>query len=403
MFTHRSPGIATAIELGAEFIHGRADPLDDILRTASLTSIDISGSRWRSTRTRLQPFDDFWERLERTMRLLPDKRGRDRSFQDFVGRRPGGSRLAADRRLALQYVESFHAADPRRISAQVLADGGSPGDDEGERRIGRVLGGYDRVMEWMAAPLAGRLRLSAIVTRVRWRRGGVVVDVQQPDGRERQSIESRAAIISVPLGVLKAVPGERGAIEFLPALSQKRDALDHLAVGSVVRIALRFNERFWSEDWFAKRTHTDSFDTCSFVHASDPDFPVWWTSYPLREPVMVGWSGGLRARALSGQTPEQIQSQAITSLARSLHLPRPRIESLVVGAWMHDWEHDPFARGAYSYQVVGGADAPKTLARPIQGTLFFAGEASDAEGSTGTVHGAIATGRRAASQVLRSI
>jgi monoamine oxidase len=74
---------------------------------------------------------------------------------------------------------------------------------------------------------------------------------------------------------------------------------------------------------------------------------------------------------------------------------------MLAGAWMHDWEHDPFARGAYSYQMVGGADAPAELARPLQKTLFFAGEAADAEGSTGSVHGAIATGKRAAAQVLR--
>jgi monoamine oxidase len=401
VFTHRSPGITTAIELGAEFIHGRAVPLDKTLRAAALTTVDMSGSRWQSTRTHLHPFNDFWERLDRVMRLLPGGRGTDRSFQEFISARPGGSRLAAERTSALQYVESFHAADPRLVSAQVLADAGSPGDDERERRIGRVLGGYDRVIEWMAAPLDGRIRLSALVTRVTWRPGRVVVDVQQPDGRDRQSIESRAAIITVPLGVLKASPGERGAIEFSPPLSQKRDALEHLAVGSVVRVAFLFTERFWAEEWFAKRVRSDAFDLCSFIHTHDPHFPVWWTAYPLLEPVMVGWSGGIRARQLSGRTPEQIQSQAIASLARVLHVPQRRIESLVAGAWMHDWEHDPFARGAYSYQMVGGSDAPKMLARPIQRTLFFAGEASDSEGSTGTVHGAIATGQRAAAQVLR--
>ena len=68
---------------------------------------------------------------------------------------------------------------------------------------------------------------------------------------------------------------------------------------------------------------------------------------------------------------------------------------------MHDWLHDPYARGAYSYQMVDGADAPAALARPLDATLFFAGEATDTEGATGTVHGAIASGRRAARQVMR--
>jgi monoamine oxidase len=266
-----------------------------------------------------------------------------------------------------------------------------------------VLDGYDRVIEWMAAPVAGRIRFSAVATRIAWRRNRVIVDVQQPDGRDRQSVDCRAVIVAVPLGVLKATVGERGAIEFVPALSQKRKPLEHLAVGSVVRVAFRFTEPFWAADAFARRARTQSFDTCSFVHTNDPQFPVLWTAYPVREPVMVAWSGGMRARALAAQTAEDIQAQAIDSIARSLRVPRPRLESLLVDAWMHDWEHDPFARGAYSYQTVDGEDAPQMLARPIQKTLFFAGEASDAEGSTGTVHGAIASGRRAAAQVVRAV
>jgi monoamine oxidase len=76
---------------------------------------------------------------------------------------------------------------------------------------------------------------------------------------------------------------------------------------------------------------------------------------------------------------------------------------MVEAAWMHDWVHDPLARGAYSYQLVDGADAPAALARPIRGTLFFAGEATDSGGATGTVHGAISSGRRAARQLLRTL
>jgi monoamine oxidase len=75
----------------------------------------------------------------------------------------------------------------------------------------------------------------------------------------------------------------------------------------------------------------------------------------------------------------------------------------VTAAWTHNWRDDPFARGAYSYLVVGGTDAPTKLSRPLEQTLFFAGEATDPEGRTGTVHGAIATGRRAAEQLLGAL
>jgi monoamine oxidase len=106
---------------------------------------------------------------------------------------------------------------------------------------------------------------------------------------------------------------------------------------------------------------------------------------------------------LSQLAQEEIEDRAINSLARQLGLSPRRIRGMVEAAWLHDWEHDPFSRGAYSYQTVGGVDAPAALARPLRGTLFFAGEAADPEGRTGTVHGAIATGRRAAAEVERSL
>jgi len=72
-------------------------------------------------------------------------------------------------------------------------------------------------------------------------------------------------------------------------------------------------------------------------------------------------------------------------------------------AYVHDWQSDPFARGAYSYVRVGGEGARERLAQPLAGTLFFAGEATNVAGEAGTVSGALQTGERAAREVLRSL
>lgn len=89
---------------------------------------------------------------------------------------------------------------------------GAHGGRLARRRRGRaprcaVLDGYDSVLGWMAAPFAGRIRLASTATRVEWTRGAVAAYVRQPDGRLRFALEARAAIIAVPLGVLKADPG----------------------------------------------------------------------------------------------------------------------------------------------------------------------------------------------------
>jgi monoamine oxidase len=78
------------------------------------------------------------------------------------------------------------------------------------------------------------------------------------------------------------------------------------------------------------------------------------------------------------------------------------LNRLIEAAYFHDWHADPFARGAYSYVPAGALPARKKLAQPVSDTLFLAGEATDQNGHSATVHGAIASGVRAAHQVLET-
>jgi monoamine oxidase len=404
VWTHRDPRTPVPIELGAEFIHGSAEEIENVLRDARLPVVDIAGRRWMVSGTRWTPLDDFWDRLYRVMHRLDDGHRRDRSFQEFLDTRPGGRRLARDRKLARQFVEGFHAADPRLISTNALAESGTPGEEVREARLAHVVDGYDRLIEWMAAPLADRIRLGAIVTRVKWARGNAVVEVMHADGRNRFEVEARTVLVTVPLGVLQAHPGEVGAIAFEPDIgASKRRALDSLVSGTVVRVAIHLRDRVWASEEFGGRVGEEETDALGFLHSNDPDFPVWWTAYPLRAPVIVGWRGGPGAVRLSQLPPDQVESRAIASLARHLQTTPRRMRSMVEGVWTHNWELDPFSRGAYSYQRVDAANATDVLARPLKRTLFFAGEATGTSGGTGTVDGAIATGRRAARQLIRAL
>jgi len=82
-------------------------------------------------------------------------------------------------------------------------------------------------------------------------------------------------------------------------------------------------------------------------------------------------------------------------------MPRKSINDLLEEGYMQNWRRDPFSLGAYSYIPVNGLSAPQELAEPIDNTLFFAGEATNTEGHHGTVHGALATGSRAAKEMLK--
>jgi len=63
------------------------------------------------------------------------------------------------------------------------------------------------------------------------------------------------------------------------------------------------------------------------------------------------------------------------------------------------WSTDPYAVGSYSFLAVGATPQHRAaLAEPIGDRLFFAGEATDLDNPS-TVHGARASGRRAAAAI----
>jgi monoamine oxidase len=399
--TVRDPRVAHPIELGAEFVHGSAPEVQSLARDARLLLYSVNGQRWRPRGRRLERVRDFWKQLDSVMRHL-DAEGEDRSFAQFLADAPGGPRAGGARSLALDFVQGFHAADAERVSVRALADGGSPEGDPDEKRQMRFADGYDRVPEWLAQGLEARIETGSVVERVEWTGEGVSVKSRRADGSTSAMIEARAAIVTAPLGVLLASPGEPGAITFAPSLPILDQARSRLTMGSVVRVSVLFRERWWIERVRAVPKDA-SLASMAFLHGDTDVFPVWWSQYPMHTPVLVGWTGGPAALRLARASADEIQGQALKALATNLRVTRQRVAGQVEAFWMHDWQGDPFARGGYSYALVGGAEFARRLAGPIEGVIWIAGEAADAEGANGTVHGAIGSGRKAALALAKRI
>ena len=73
-------------------------------------------------------------------------------------------------------------------------------------------------------------------------------------------------------------------------------------------------------------------------------------------------------------------------------------------AYVEDWTAEPFVRGLYSFPLAHTEPRHReALAAPLGRRLFFAGEATDLGGHSGTVHGAIDSGRRAAEEVKTNL
>jgi len=170
-------------------------------------------------------------------------------------------------------------------------------------------------------------------------------------------------------------------------------------MGKVIRVTLRFRQRFWDDLRPPHSTESKSLANMSFLLSHEDWFPTWWTTMPEKLPIITAWAPFHCAERLSGKSTDFIVDKCLHSLSRVLKLSRSELESLLAHAYWHDWQSDPFSRGAYSYVRVGGDNAQQALAAPVESTLFFAGEATDVSGHNGTVHGAIASGHRAAREI----
>jgi monoamine oxidase len=354
------------IELGAEFVHGTSPVLWNIIDSARLPTMEVMGTNYHSSGGRLQKVDahpDF-TRVYEAMKQAPEQ-----SFADFIANSKFDEATRAE---VTAYIESFNAAPKENLSTGYVLETEEAGVSD---RSFRMLAGYDQLVRWLWHGVDSRLadlRLNTEARAIRWRRGEVEVETSHG------VFQGAKIIVTAPIGVLAS-----GAIRFDPEPPVLRPVCEAMAMGQTVRIVMRFRERFWERD---------SKDQLSFLFSDDEVMPTWWTAVPARAPVITGWSAGPKAANLLGKSQEEIVGSAVQALARVLGIDSGFVFDRLEAAHYHDWHADPWARGAYCFVRPGGMDVQRWLGRPVEETLYFAGEATEATGNCGTVHGAIASG-----------
>lgn len=382
------PASCLPIELGAEFIHGRPKETFEMVRAAGLTLAEVTGEHSLIEDSKLIQRHDLWTRIDQIFARMSDPSLPDQTFSEFLEKTKIDPEAAP---WAKSYVEGFNAAHADRISTHALVEEEQASQTmEGDRAF-RIREGYQRLVQWLwqeASSRGARLQLGAAVQTLRWQKGRVEVRLR---GEIHPSFTAERAIITVPLGVLKATGDV--ALRFEPELLQIQASLDRLEMGAATRVTLVLDASF----------RQDHPNLSGFIHSSAPSFPTWWTSLPSSSPVLTGWCGGPKAEKLAGLSEAALAELAVNSLAQIFRVDSKSLARHVKQKYVHNWSADPFALGAYSYARVGGIEARHILATPIVDTLYFAGEATHTEGRSATVDGAIATGRRAARAILGSL
>jgi len=389
IFTVDDPLCPLPIELGAEFVHGRPPEIWDVIQSAPLTAFDCGQTAIRMRNGRVVD-DDAWATIDRVMAdmRLAAQREPDLPFTEFLG---NSVHTEEAKRWAAGYVEGFNAARQEIVGIHSLAQDAAAADQIDGDRAFRLADGYQALALHLLAGVtepARKLRLNSVVEGIVWRPGDVSVHVRHALTGGHTIVRCRRVIITVPLGVLQA----QDAIRFEPEPADALHAARGIAVGHVVRVVLRFREAFWEAN--------QSLSSAGFLLSDEDVFPTWWTPLFVRAPFLTGWSAGSHADPLLGRPEAHVISRALDTVSRITGADPTRTANLLEAFYFHDWHADPFSRGAYSYVPARALPSRAALAEPVSETLYFAGEATDLAGHSATVHGAIATGQRAARQIL---
>jgi monoamine oxidase len=425
VFTLHDSTAPIPIELGAEFVHGKPPELWQIAQRDHLKLSEVSGRHWYFENGKLSKSDQFWDNIESLNEKMRSTRT-DQSLKDFLSTLPDDEETRRAKDTTVLYVEGFHAASIDRIGIHGLIKANEASESIEGHRSFRFYEGYGSLVDALRAEAEANgatIHLNTVVKEIRWSGQGVAAVCEGGS-----SFAAARAVITLPLAVLQTRSDQPAAVRFNPELpQQKQSAINQLEMGHVLRIVLSFRERFWEPlNILDQDNNPVKFADAGFIHSNGLPFPTWWTQLPIRAAVLVGWVGGPNADRLSqigtlvhdvvartaskgihlaadAGTPlgSIVLDQAITSLARLFNLSSEDILDLLAAVYFHDWQHDPFSRGAYGYVPVGGLGDQSVLSQPVDGTLFFAGEATSV-GHIGTVHGAIMSGQRAAEEILAS-
>jgi monoamine oxidase len=166
------------------------------------------------------------------------------------------------------------------------------------------------------------------------------------------------------------------------------DAIQRLGFGSVIKLIFLFREAFWFERQ----------KDIGFL-LSDEAIPTWWTQLPDQTPILTGWLGGPKAALMSSMSQDKIFEAGLSSLANIFGLDISILRKRLVSYKIMCWDNYSNVKGGYSYTTIDSTTAKTILQKPIDDTIYFAGEAIPGDNLTGTVEAALVSGKMAAGMI----
>ena len=381
------------IEMGAQFIHGTSNgrtlnPVWDIAQKQGWATVpfnDDTGESYRNgvmlTNAQDTAFTTLGEDfIDWVINVLKDTlvssnttHSIENALTQYIAARKLTAQQVIDLRayLAIE-VEGDLAGDTSRISTLAF-------DEDKEFGVGGnhlIPGGYDQLPTLLSQGLT--VITDCAVRSITYTAKPISV------ATNKGTFQSEFVLVTVPLGVLK-----KSSIAFNPILPvAKRTAIARMNMGLLDKVILQFPTRFWpGGNWF---TNIEGADPWGFAFSSTE------VAHPGSN-VLVAWQFGqlgVQREALSDAALTTLVMNEVRRCFKGVTVPNP------INTAITRWAQDPFTWGSYSFPCTGSPRSDITaLAAPVNKSLYFAGEATNAD-YPGTVHGAYLSGVREAKNII---
>ena len=379
------------IELGGEVVYGSNSSWGKLISDLSLPNVEVdptapryildnqakTGADWKS--------DSDWNAVQNFVNGLPN----------FTGGNTVQTAAAVSTRaqaLLNSQTGNFYGTTSDRIGARGLAESLKLSKRDTKQLMTRANPWQDIIISRFSEVIPS-IVLNTVVKKIDW--SSTLITITDSNGKEYTATK---VIVTVPLSILK-----NGDITFTPGLdATKTSALAKFKMDAAMRIVLDFKTNFWGLDssyiWGGS-TVPQYFN--SGVGRSKFFRSMALTIYGQRAEQLSALSDYNKVLTILAELDAVYQGQATRFIRRDLDNPNDSTNLLYL---VKDWTKDEYIKGGFSYPLVGTTNADrKDLSLPLADKLYFAGEATDVDGDSGTVSGALNSAARVVEEVVKSI
>lgn len=249
--------------------------------------------------------------------------------------------------------------------------------------------GYQPILNILSEGL--NISLNQIVTNIKQNKKDNVI-VTCKNGTQ---FIGKKIISTLPLGVLKS-----NSINFEPKLPEPViESINRLGFGNLEKVIIKFSKQFWPND------------SDSFYNMSGNPFRLWLNVSNIynidnSKSLICFLAGSIAKKIVTDLSDKEIGILALNSLREIFGekiIPKEDIDAfkLIDSIIVTRWCTDPFTLGSYSHIPIGALPSDyDVLGKEYwNGMLHFAGEGTFKR-FPGTVHGAMLSGKRAASHCI---